>query len=112
MFSQIAEIGIPINAIVKVKSPYGPASSPLNENEECEADTDDWNALTEALKMFWQEIKRAAKDCPFGHVFRDIAWVELLSAAQTVPDKPEEKVSVKMYPILVVITVCRYTLNH
>ncbi|XP_062510207.1 sperm-associated antigen 17-like isoform X2 [Corticium candelabrum] len=91
VFSQIAEIGIPINAIVKVKSPYGPASSPLNENEECEADTDDWNALTEALKMFWQEIKRAAKDCPFGHVFRDIAWVELLSAAQTVPDKPEEK---------------------
>ena len=56
---------------------------------------DDSVAIAKALKVMWLELKNSVKRSPSGHALRDIAWLDLVSLANEVPDVPEKKVNLQ-----------------
>jgi hypothetical protein len=89
-FNQCAEIGVPINAIVRVSS-LGISSSHSELDKQSGGENDDSVAMAKTLKTLWLELKSSVKLSPSGHALRDIAWLDLPSMAKEVPDEPEKK---------------------
>lgn len=68
---------------------------PATEEKQSSDGSDGGIAMGRTLATFWTGLNNAVKQSPSGHALRDIAWLELLSGAEKVPDVPEEKVNLQ-----------------